>query len=165
MAVPALKKFLGLFLLLALALPTMASPVLACFGPKLYLGVPATREGEVLAELVALYVKEKTGVESVLVPLEGKELQAEIDAARLDLGVAMHAAGELPDLLAIVGLPALLSGPRPLNDLQFTTVVPALHKLAELLDAETFAELVHDVAAGEPPKARVRRLLMERAWI
>ena len=137
----------------------------ACFGPKLYLGTPESGEGEVLAELVALYVKEKTGVESILVPLEGKDAVTEIREERLDLAVVSHLDSRLPDLLRVEGGPGLLSGMRPMNDLQFTTVVPALKKLSGLLDAEIFKGLVDDVAAGEPVRARVRRLLMERGWI
>ena len=160
MAVSALKKLLGLLLLL-----NMVLPVQACFGPKLYLGVPNSREGMLLAELVALYVKEKTGVDSVLVTLDGSDPVGEIRQEKLDLAVSVQPDSRLPDLLGLEGVPALLSGVRPYDDIQFTTVVPALRKLASLLDAETFAGLVDDVASGEPPKARVRRLLMERAWI
>ncbi len=160
MAVSALRAGLAALLLLCLGVPGQA-----CFGPKLYLGVPATRDGEVLAELAALYVKEKTGVESVLVPLAGKDPVREIRQERLDLAVAPAEEERLPDLLAVAGVPALLSGTRPLQELQFTTVAPALKKLAGLLDAELVSRLVADVAAGEPVKARVRRLLMERAWI
>jgi len=151
--------------LLVLALLLAAWPAVACFGPKLYLGVPADPAGTVLAELVALYVQEKTGVASELVALDGKDPVSEIGQERLDLAVAVDHDGRLPVLLGGAGRPALLSGERPLHDLQFTTVVPALRKLDGLLDAATFATLVRDVAAGEPPKARVRRLLMERGWI
>jgi len=160
MAVSALKTVFCLVLMTLLVLPAQA-----CFGPKLYLGLPATTRGAVLAELAALYVKEKTGVESILVPLEDHDPVAEVLAGRLDLVVVAVADQRLPDLFAVVDVPALLSGPRPIEELQFTTVGPALHKLAGLLDATTFAALVDDVEAGEPPKARVRRLLMERGWI
>ena len=160
MAVSALKH-----IVLAVLLVSLAGPAWSCFGPKLYLGVPETLEGEVLAELAALYVKEKTGVESILVPLAGASPVGEILAERVDLAVAEKPAEQVTTLLAVPGIPLLLTGDRPLEDLQFTTVGPALRKLAALLDSSTFAGVVNDVKGGEPVKARVRRLLMERAWI
>jgi len=160
----AVHSLIARLLVLALLLAA-AGPAGACFGPKLYLGVPDDRAGAVLAELVALYVQEKTGVASELVVLDGRDPVDEIRQEHLDLAISAAHDSRLPELLGGEGIPVLLSGKRPLQDLQFTTVAPALRKLDGLLDAATFAALLRDVEAGEPPKARVRRLLMERGWI
>jgi hypothetical protein len=68
-------------------------------------------------------------------------------------------------LLAVPGYPLLVSGARPLTDLQFTTVVPALRKLATLLTPADLQGLAARVAAGEKPLAAARRLFKERRWL
>jgi len=154
-------------LLAAVALTVMvAAPATACFGPKLYVGVAADPRQEMLFALVSLYVVEKTGVESERVILAadiapGTELLAE----RVDLAFAAAPVAGAETLLAIPGYPLLAGGSRPLNDLQFTTVVPALRKLATLLAPRDLLELEARIAAGDKPLAAARRLCMERRWL
>lgn len=162
MAVRALKTLLA-----ALALVVLASvPAAACFGPKLYVGVAADPRQEVLFALVSLYVVEKTGVESERLPLAaGESPGGALADERVDLVFAGAPINGAETLLAIPGYPLLASGPRPLTDLQFTTVAPALRKLATLLTAADLAELERRIADGEKPLAAVRRLLRERRWL
>lgn len=154
-------------LMVAVALTILAAaPAAACFGPKLYVGVAAEPRQEMLFALVSLYVVEKTGVESERVPLTvaddpGKMLAAE----RVDLTFAPAPVSGVETLLAIPGYPLLVSGSRPLNDLQFTTVAPALRKLATLLTPRDLAALEARIAAGDKPLAAARRLCMERRWL
>jgi hypothetical protein len=68
-------------------------------------------------------------------------------------------------VLAIPGYPLLASGSRPLTDLQFTTVVPALRKLATLLTPRDLLALEARIAAGEKPLAAARWLCLERRWL
>lgn len=138
-------------------------PVSACFGPKLYVGVGMGAEQELLYALTALYLKEKTGVETERVALDGRDPLAEIAAQRLDL--AFTAATDGTVLLDMPGLPRLVSGPRPLEDLQFTTVAPALRKLAALLNTEEVHRLVAEVRAGAAPAATARRYLSAKGWL
>jgi hypothetical protein len=162
----SLRPWRSWLLLALLCFLLAAAPVWGCFGPKLYIGVPATPQGELLFELVALYVKEKTGTESVRVALGGgEEPLAALRGEKVDLVFAAAAPGPEPALLQVSGLPPLLAGKRPLEDLQFTTVAPALAKLNRLLRAPELESLVSQVAQGAPPGATARKFLMAKQWI
>lgn len=162
MALRALK-----LMLMAVTVTVMAAaPVAACFGPKLYIGVAAEPRQELLFAAVSLYVREKTGVESERVVLApAADPGAELRAERVDLAFAPAAVAGADTLFAAPGYPLLVSGARPLTDLQFTTVAPAVRKLATLLTAGDLAGLEARVATGETPLAAVRRLFKERRWI
>jgi hypothetical protein len=152
--------FLGLILLIC------SSTAFACFGPKLYWGVDTSEESRVLYALASIYVQEKTGVESVLVDLEeGQDPLLEMTEERVDLVFVREPSGSLNILIDIDSRPALVSGPRPLEDLQFTTVAPAMNRLAKRLTAADVSGLVTQVEAGVPPLAAARKFLMERRWI
>lgn len=143
-----------------------AAPALACFGPKLYWGVGAQPAEQALFALVSLYVQEKTGVESVRVDLEtGQSPWTELTEERVDLVFVETPAEQGTTLLQVDGQPRLVSGARPLEDLQFTTVAPAIRKLHGLLTAADVDSLTAQVGSGEPPLAAARRFLMERRWI
>jgi hypothetical protein len=162
MAVRALKAFLATVALMVLAV----APAAACFGPKLYVGVAADPRQELLFALISLYVVEKTGVESERLLLAAGESPATALAEeRVDLALTAAPIEGAETLLAVPGYPLLASGPRPLTDLQFTTVAPALRKLATLLTAADLAALEKRVAGGEKPLAAARRLLRERRWL
>lgn len=137
----------------------------ACFGPKLYVGVGGSTEEIVCYELVSLYLKEKTGIETVLVDLDSASPLQALEQQQVDLAFAAQSSGPFPALLQPLPRLVLLAGERPLSDLQFTTVPRALKKLSSLLRAEEVRKLTDEVDAGQPVKARVRRLLMERRWI
>ena len=153
----------GLFL----ATLVTVAPGSACFGPKLYVGVGQGPEAEVMFALVTLYTQEKTGVESLRVDLEQqKDPLVELREERLDLTfIPSEEAIGRETLLALPEYPALVAGMRPLEELQFTTVVPAIRKLSGLLKAEDVALLVAQVKSGESAMVAVRRLFMERRWI
>ncbi|NJC87595.1 MAG: hypothetical protein FIB02_03545 [Desulfuromonas sp.] len=162
MAVRTLRRFLAAIVLTALTV----APAAACFGPKLYVGVTAGPRQEMLFALVSLYVQEKTGVESERKGLSiaddpGRALAAE----QVDLVFAAAPLSGAETVLAIPGYPVLVSGSRPLNDLQFTTVVPALRKLATLLTPRDLVALEARIAAGDKPLAAARWLCMERRWL
>lgn len=162
MAVRALTRLLTFMLVLLL----LAAPVSACFGPKLYWGVGPEPEQAVLYALASLYVKEKTGVESVRNDLAaGQDPLAELVGEQVDLAFVASAQAPGERLLVIEGLPPLVSGKRPLEDLQFTTVAPALRKLAGLLTREDVVRLAGQVAAGASELAVARQFLMERRWL
>lgn len=153
-------------LAMAVVATLSAGPAVACFGPKLYIGVAAEPRQELLFALVSLYVAEKTGVESEKVALPAAaEPAVELRAERVDLVFAAKAITSAETLLAVPGYPLLVSGVRPLTDLQFTTVAPAIRKLAALLTPDDLSGLEARVAAGEKPLAAVRRLFKERRWI
>ena len=156
------------FAVLLLAGCALLQPVPAqgCFGPKLYIGTPVTAQGALLFEVVALYVKEKTGTEAVRVELKaGDDPLAAIRGDKVDLAFAAAAPGPEPALLQISGLPLLLSGKRPLEDLQFTTVGPALRKLNQLLQPQDLDPLIRQLEQGAPAAATARKFLMAKGWI
>lgn len=165
MAVRALtRRLTATVLLVLIVLP--AFPAAACFGPKLFVGHGATPREELLFALVSLYVQEKTGVESEPVEVDGGAGAAQALAGeRVDLVFSATPVAGGETVLAVTGYPLLVSGQRPLNDLQFTTVVPALRKLAALLTPRDLADLEARVAAGEKPLAAARHLCMERRWL
>ncbi|MBW2478185.1 MAG: hypothetical protein JRE63_12765 [Deltaproteobacteria bacterium] len=143
-----------------------ACPAAACFGPKLYVGVSTGVESAVLYDLVTLYVKEKTGVESIRVLLATtQDPVREIHEERLDLVFANQRPLDEPLFIAFPSYPILLAGQRPKSDLQFTTVLPAIRKLGRLLHKDDLDFLVSQVRAGEGSMKAVRHFLMDRRWI
>lgn len=154
----------SLFLALLLLLVT-AFPAVACFGPKLYLGASSGPHSAILFEVVALYVKEKTGVETVRVDLADEAPLAALGAEKADMVLAVGATPAETTLLAIDGLPRLVAGKRVLEDLQFTTVAPALRRLARLLTMGDVAGLLAAVEGGMPPAAAARQLLTTKGWL
>ncbi|NIQ12811.1 MAG: hypothetical protein GWO08_16535, partial [Gammaproteobacteria bacterium] len=123
-------------------------------------------EEQVLYAFVTLYVKEKTGVESTYVEIAGGQKPLKlIDDDKADLVLAATAADHENVVFAIEDYPGLVSGKRPYEDLQFTTVLPALKKLNGLLNKEDIDLVVGRVNAGESAMSVVRKFLMERRWI
>jgi hypothetical protein len=153
---------LSIFFLLMLVLPATPSP--GCFGPKLHVGVGPGVESRALAEIAMLYVKEKTGVESLQVEMKGEGGVA-LAGEKVDLAVARDGLPPAAVLIDLSGLAGLAAGPRPRRDIQFTTVVPALEKLAGLLHPADLREVLTAIAGGRPPAAAARDLLQSRRWI
>lgn len=144
----------------------LATPLQACFGPKLFVGVGSGGQAEVLYALVTLYVKEKTGVESTRVELvEGEGPLALIARNTADLVFVPPDVAIDEAVFDLPGVTLLASGPRPHNDLQFTTVLPAVRKLNRLLQPAQVEALARQVEAGESAMAVVRKFLMENRWI
>lgn len=156
-----LKSLLSILLVLFCALPA-----LACFGPKLYVGTPVGEDGELLFHLAAIYIHEKTGVDSIRFEI-GSEQTAEemLQQENVDLVFSQGPHSEWKSLLQVGTELSLLTGPRPTDDLQFTTVPRTLKKLQKLLKTEDLIALRQQVADGVLPAKAVRNLYMERSWI
>lgn len=130
-------------------------PAWGCFGPKLYIGVEKGVAGDISFALVSLYIKEKTGVEAVRVDLAKERAAAAIAAGKeVDLAVAPASVG--PGILTLPDGTLLLAGRRVGEELQFTTVLPALKKLQPLLAQADGAALVARVRNGEGALAVAR---------
>lgn len=155
-------RHVALLLLLLLA---SVRPVPACFGPKLHVGSDGSPLQQVLTALVAVYLVEKTGTETELVPLPPGSAARALAEERVDLVFAPEVVPGSEAVFAVGSLPQLLSGPRPLQDLQFTLVRPALGKLERQLTPQQVATLVASVEEGSPPMATARRFLQEQGWI
>ncbi len=152
--------------LIVLSVMLTCLPVQACFGPKLFVGVEQGGQSDALFALVTLYVQEKTGVESKRVEIEkGQDPFALLSNEKADLVLVL--TDEILDntVFHIMGLPLLATGKRPLEELQFTTVLPAIRKLNRLLKYEDVARLVSRIDAGESAMAVARQFFMERRWI
>ena len=160
MVIRALIRTISILLLLLAAVPA-----LACFGPKLYLGVSDDATGQVMASFVAIYVKETTGTEVVRVPLQGLDPATEISNEKIDFSFTNRLSQEAVLLMNIEGLAPLITGPRIDNDLQFTTVRPTLVKLEAKLTAADVAVLTEKVVDGELAMDVVRHFLIDRRWI
>lgn len=154
-------RTLPALLFLLLILP---SGVSACFGPKLYIGTEADPRSDVLYALVSLYVKEKTGTETVRVPLQGKDPLREIREERVDMALLLSGDFD-PVLLRVSGWPPLASGRRPLEELQFTTVPAALRKLNALLTPAHLDAVLRQVRGGASAAATARGFLTRQGWI
>lgn len=140
-------------------------PADACFGPKLFLGIPDDAAGKALTSVVAIYVKEKTGIETERIALGGKSVLQQIRGEKIDYGFSGQADDSVQVILHVDGLPDLVSGPRILQDLQFTTVMPALKRLQQLITPDHVERIRQDIEAGELPMAAARSLLMQKRWI
>jgi len=160
MAVHSLK-IIGLLLLACF----LTQSAMACFGPKLFLGIPADKKGQVLTSIVAIYVKEKTGIDTERVSLDGRNLLEQIVSDKLDYGFAESRLDGVAALMQVDGLPYLASGPRILEDLQFTTVTPALQRLQSKLKPEHVEQILEQVKAGALPMAAARNFMMKQRWI
>lgn len=150
-------------ILLMLLLP--AGSAVACFGPKLYLGIPEGPRDTAIAAVVCLYIKEKTGVETVQVTLGSDGDLAGLRQDNLDMMLTAAPAAEFATLLQLPDGAVLLGGRRLLDDLQFTTVLPALNRLGQLLDIGFIERLMALVRNGVPETAAARQLMMELRWI
>lgn len=158
--------FRTLIVLVVLLSLVVGSPGFGCFGPKLFVAVGESPVNEVLYAMVTLYIKEKTGVESTRVDIApGQTPQALIDENKADLLIAA-AERPLDKTVFVLGeLPVVVTGKRPAEDLQFTTVLPAISKLNRLLTTDDVAFLVESVKAGESAMAATRKFFMARRWI
>ncbi|GAB4166845.1 MAG: hypothetical protein Tsb0017_04700 [Geothermobacteraceae bacterium] len=136
----------------------------SCFGPKLYIAADDSPAQQALYALVTIYIREKTGVESELVSREAGQVGDLIRADRADLEVG---TGVVPEtaVFRVADQAWLLSGSRPLEDLQFSLVPKALKRLEQRLTGELLEQLIARVAAGEPPLAAARDLLRRQDWI
>jgi len=143
----------------------LASSAFACFGPKLYLAAPKTVDEEIVAALIVIYVKEKTGVETEQVDLEGTTVRQAIRDEKIDFGLAAATDGNDRVLFAVSGALRLVGGDRVGDDLQFTTVGPALERLQSLVTAEHIAVIRQEIKNGSLPMAAVRTFLMDKRWI
>lgn len=152
------RRIVPLLLSLSLLLVPVA-PAAACFGPKLYVAVPGGAEGELAFAVVSLYLKEKTGVESLKVDLSGKDGLRELAEERADLAVVTVAPQGVAQLAP--GM-VIASGSRPRDDLQFTTVLPALAKLHKLMAAAEWPTLLARVRGGEGALAVARSFFKAR---
>lgn len=161
----ALRSLIYLAGVICLTLMT-AMPAQACFGPKLFVGVGQEVQEEVLFALVTLYVQEKTGVESNRVDVTKTEKPVDlITDDKVDLVFVSGNESASDVVFQLADRPALVTGPRPMEDLQFTTVLPAIRKLNRLLTGADLDSLVSQVEAGGSPMAVARKYLMQNRWI
>lgn len=137
----------------------------ACFGPKLFVGVAPGLEGEMRYHLVAIYLHEKTGIDSKqLILKEGQDGLEAIADNEIDLGFA-SAVATGKTLLRLDEETHLYSGDRPLNDLQFSTVERAFVKLQKMLDRDGLTSIRQAIKAGILPAVAVRNFMLEQGWI
>ena len=160
----AVRTLTNWFLLYVLLL-CLASNALACFGPKLFVAAGESPEEETLFALVTLYVEEKTGVESNRVVVERNDPLALIREDKADLVFAVLDQNGDDTVFVLDGLPALVTGKRPVEDLQFTTVLPAIKKLQRVITRDEVTDLIEQVRDGGSAMAVVRKFFMERRLI
>ncbi len=152
--------------ILVLLFLLISVPAGACFGPKLFLGTPPGVEGELLFHLVSIYVKEKTGIESLRLEMTAEQTaDGLLKKEEVDLAFDHNQSQQWGALLQVGEQLYLLSGPRPTQDLQFTTVPRVLSKLQRLLDADDLSHLRQQVTAGVLPAKAVRSYYMQQGWI
>lgn len=161
MVIRPLKVIVATVFLVAL----LSAPVQACFGPKLFVGSGSSVQDEALFALVTLYVQEKTGVESTRVEIEeGQDPLALLHGEKVDLVFVLSDALD-NTVLHIASMPLLVTGKRPREELQFTTVLPAIRKLNRLLKQADVNLIISRIEAGDSAMAVAREFLMELRWI
>ena len=162
MALRQITFLVGIVLLAVL----VSSPAQACFGPKLFVGAGSTIQQELLYALVTLYVQEKTGVESTRVEVGASQNPLDLlSADKVDLVFVPMNEPVNETVFQLSDLPPLVAGSRPVNDLQFTTVLPAVAKLNRLLTSADVELLVRQVEAGKSAMSVARKFLMRNRWI
>lgn len=163
MVVSALKTgLLSLLLLVTL----QASASMACFGPKLFIGLGPGLESEMRYHLVSIYLHEKTGIDCTSVELRAGQTALEaISLKEIDLGFAAVAPAESVALLELDDGLKLYSGERPLNDLQFSTVGRVFDKLQKRINQLSLEPVRQRIKAGGLPATVVRDFMMENGWI
>ena len=162
MALRQITFLVGIVLLAVL----VSFPAQACFGPKLFVGAGSTTQQELLYALVTLYVQEKTGVESTRVEVGVSQNPLDLlSADKVDLVFVPVNDPVNETAFQLSDLPPLVAGPRPVNDLQFTTVLPAVAKLNRLLTSADVELLVLQVEAGNSAMSVARKFLMGNRWI
>lgn len=142
----------------------LTAPAWGCFGPKLYIGTEPGGAGDLNFALLSLYIKEKTGVEAIRVDIAKKDAVAAIAAAE-HVDIAAAPATTPGGILMLPDGTTLLVGKRVRDDLQFTTVLPALQKLQKLLAENDSSSLLPKVQTGEGPLAVVRSWFKEHKAI
>lgn len=161
----ALRQITFLICVALLAL-LLSTPVQACFGPKLFVGAGSTPEQELLYALVTLYVQEKTGVESTRVGVGPDQRPLNLlSEEKVDLVFVSPDTPTGETVFQLPDLPSLVTGPRPENDLQFTTVLPAIAKLNRLLTRADVELLLNQLETGKSAMSIARKFLMENRWI
>jgi len=161
MVVRTINVVVGTLLLVALT----CMPVQACFGPKLFVGAGQGVQEEALFALVTLYVQEKTGVESTRVDIEnGHDPLTLLSGGKADL-VFVLSENHDDAVFQLADLPLIVTGKRPLEELQFTTVLPAIKKLNRLLKQADVELIISRMGAGDSAMAAARKFLMELRWI
>jgi hypothetical protein len=144
----------------------VSNPVQACFGPKLFVGAGSTTQQELLYALVTLYVQEKTGVESTRVEVDVSQNPLNLlTEDKVDLVFVPVNESVNETVFQLSDLPPLVAGSRPVNDLQFTTVLPAVAKLNRLLTSTDVEILLRQVEAGKSAMSVARKFLMKNRWI
>lgn len=162
MVIRSINLLMSMVMLVALT----CAPVQACFGPKLFVGVGQGPQNEALYALVTLYIQEKTGVESTRVEIEaGQDPLALLSSEKVDLAFLLSEGSPDNTVFQIEGAPLLVTGARPLEELQFTTVLPAVRKLNRLLKPEDLGSLISQIEAGKSAMSVARKFLMELRWI
>ena len=162
MALRQITFLVGIVLLAVL----VSTPAQACFGPKLFVGAGSTAQQELLYALVTLYVQEKTGVESTRVDVGVSQNPLDLlSADKVDLVFVPVNEPVIETVFQLSDLPPLVAGSRPVNDLQFTTVLPAVAKLNRLLTSADVELLVRQVEAGKSAMSVARKFLMRNRWI
>ncbi len=163
MVVSALKKIV---LLMPVVLLFFVATGYACFGPKLFIGVGPGLEGEMRYHLVAIYLHEKTGIDSTMITLKtGQTAIAAISAEEIDLGFSTVESSEATHVLKLEEGLNLYSGKRPFNDLQFSTAARAFAKLQKKLASNNLAEIRLSISSGTLPATAVRNFMMQNGWI
>ncbi|MDT8443458.1 MAG: hypothetical protein RQ722_04155 [Desulfuromonadales bacterium] len=161
MVVRKVKMLIGSALLVII----MCAPAQACFGPKLFVGVGQSPNEQALFALITLYVLEKTGVDSKRIDIEAEQDPLVLlSENKLDLVFIPSDSFDNP-VFKIAGMPLLAAGKRPLQELQFTTVLPAIRKLNNLLKQGDVEGLVSRIESGESAMSAARNFLMELRWI
>ena len=160
----AIRTLVNIFLVPALLL-CFAGDVHACFGPKLFVAAGQSPEEQILYALVTLYVEEKTGVESNRVDVGTENPLNLIRDDKADLVFAGSAEQGENVVFLLEGLPVLVTGKRPVEDLQFTTVLLALEKLQKAVSRDEVISLIAEVEKGASAMAVVRKFFMQNRLI
>lgn len=156
--------------------------VSACFGDKLGIGHLKGARDEFASQLIAIYIKEKTGIGSVVNEFaDNGSAERSFKKEETDIIIMTGAADTLDDeklasenkdskfftLVGESGLKVVLRVSKTrLEDIKFFTLNKVMERIGKVISAADFKEMVNLVKNGKKyPKEAAREYLLEKDLI
>lgn len=156
-----MRRLEASFLLLFL----YASQSFACFGTELIIGYEGkNNKSYYIASLLELYIKEKTGIDTKLLPLDDSKLHL-ISEEKVDLVIypMKEPKGLTKNSLIKDGEETFYYRTKIREDLRFATLEETLKRLSSKLTKSDMDQLFRTIDVKGKPKRTIKEFLSERA--
>lgn len=157
-----MKKICFIFLI-SLFLPLKSN---ACFGPELIIGYEDNKINYyVVSIILELYIKEKTGVGTKIIPITDRNILNLLKDEKVDILLIdnMFDTGSLSKKIFTNDKKYNLYYRTNINeDLRFTTVMEAIDKLSKNINSKDISTLIEIIKTDKQERRVVREFLMKR---